>query len=110
MSSDKKIKVLLVEGDVKDRESTKRQLEKWGFDVEITSNLNLQNESKPSLVLRDLHALEKIAKRSAEESEVDALRDKVRKLGTFGKLNGSTAKMKAIFKLVQVMAPTTAPV
>jgi len=44
------------------------------------------------------------------EREMSALKDKVRKLGNFGQLNGTTPQMKNIFKQVQIIAPTTAPV
>lgn len=65
--------------------------------------------TKPLDVKRLKISLEKIAKRARVYEEMLLLRDKVRKLGTFGKLNGSTAKMKSLFKQVQVLAPTTAP-
>jgi DNA-binding NtrC family response regulator len=66
--------------------------------------------TKPLDVVRLKIILEKISKRSAIDKEMILLRDKVRKLGTFGKLNGSTPKMKAVFKQIQVIAPTTASV
>jgi DNA-binding NtrC family response regulator len=66
--------------------------------------------TKPVDVSRLKLLLEKIGTRSRVYEEMLLLRDKVRKLGTFGKLNGSTPKMKAIFKQIQVIAPTSAPV
>jgi len=66
--------------------------------------------TKPVDIPRLKITLEKISKRSRVYEEMLLLRDKVRKLGTFGKLNGSTPKMKAVFKQIQVMAPSTAPV
>ncbi len=66
--------------------------------------------TKPLDVVRLKILLENIAKRSVLAEEMNVLKDKVRKLGTFGKLNGSTPKMKNVFKQVQVIAPTTASV
>jgi len=66
--------------------------------------------TKPVDVARLKLTLEKIAKRTRVFEEMLLLRDKVRRLGTFGKLNGSTPKMKEIFKQVAIIAPTTAPV
>lgn len=66
--------------------------------------------TKPLDIVRLKIILEKISKRAAVDKEMVSLRDKVRKLGTFGRLNGSTPKMKAVFKQVQVIAPTTASV
>lgn len=66
--------------------------------------------TKPVDVVRLKIQLENVAKRALVNQEMVALRDKVRRLGTFGKLNGSTPRMKAIFKQIQVIAPTTASV
>lgn len=66
--------------------------------------------TKPVDVARLKLTLEKIAKQTRVFEEMLLLRDKVRRLGTFGKLNGSTPKMKEVFKQVGVIAPTTAPV
>jgi len=66
--------------------------------------------TKPLDVVRLKILLENIAKRAAVQQEMVILRDKVRRLGTFGKLNGSTPKMKSVFKQIQVIAPTTASV
>ena len=66
--------------------------------------------TKPLNVARLKISLEKISKRSRVYEEMLLLRDKVRKLGTFGKLNGSTLKMKELFKQIGIIAPTTAPV
>ena len=66
--------------------------------------------TKPVDVARLKLTIEKISKRARVYEEMLLLRDKVRKLGTFGKLNGSTPKMKAVFKQIQVIAPSTAPV
>jgi len=66
--------------------------------------------TKPVDVVRLKILLENVAKRALVDQEMVALRDKVRRLGTFGKLNGSTPRMKAIFKQIQVIAPTTASV
>lgn len=65
---------------------------------------------KPLDVVRLKIVLENLAKRSRLDLEMMQLRDKVRKLGTFGKLNGTTPKMKAVFKQIQIIAPTTASV
>lgn len=65
---------------------------------------------KPLDVVRLKIALEKLSKRSRLDLEMMQLKDKVRKLGTFGKLNGTTPKMKAVFKQIQIIAPTTASV
>lgn len=78
--------------------------------VEAIKNGAYDFLTKPLDVVRLKILLEKIANRSALEKEMGLLRDKVRKLGTFGKLNGSTPKMKAVFKQIQVIAPTTASV
>lgn len=66
--------------------------------------------TKPLDVVRLKIVLENISKRAEVEREMTSLRDKVRKLGTFGHLNGSTPKMKSIFKQIQVIAPTSASV
>lgn len=66
--------------------------------------------TKPVDVARLKLTLEKISKRSLVYEEMLLLRDKVRKLGTFGKLNGSTPRMKEVFKQVQVIAPSSAAV
>lgn len=66
--------------------------------------------TKPLDVARLKILLEKIAKRARVYEEMLLLRDKVRKLGTFGNLNGSTPKMKDVFKQIQVIGPTSAPV
>lgn len=66
--------------------------------------------TKPLDVVRLKILLENITKRGRLEQEMNLLKDKVRKLGTFGKLNGSTPKMKSVFKQIQVIAPTTASV
>lgn len=66
--------------------------------------------TKPVDVGRLKILLEKIGSRSRVYEEMLLLRDKVRKLGTFGKLNGSTPKMKELFKQIQIIAPTQAPV
>ncbi len=66
--------------------------------------------TKPLDLVRLKIILEKVEKRASVEREMHFLRDKVRKLGTFGKLNGSTAKMKSTFKQIQVIAPTSASV
>ncbi len=64
--------------------------------------------SKPVDVVRLKVLLEKISKTIANEREMRQLKDKVRKLGTFGRLNGSTPQMKSVFKQIQVIAPTSA--
>jgi len=66
--------------------------------------------TKPVDVVRLKILLENISKRSLVDQEMAVLRDKVRRLGTFGKLNGTTPKMKSVFKQIQVIAPTTASV
>jgi len=66
--------------------------------------------TKPLDVGRLKITLEKISGRARVFEEMLLLRDKVRKLGTFGKLNGSTPRMKDVFKQVQIIAPTSAPV
>lgn len=66
--------------------------------------------TKPLDVVRLKILLENVTKRALVDQEMVALRDKVRRLGTFGKLNGSTPRMKAVFKQIQVIAPTTASV
>ncbi len=66
--------------------------------------------TKPLDVVRLKILLENVVKRSRLEQEMSQLRDKVRKLGTFGKLNGSTPRMKNVFKQIQVIAPTNASV
>lgn len=66
--------------------------------------------TKPVDVTRLKILLEKISNRSRVYEEMLLLRDKVRKLGTFGKLNGSTPRMKDVFKQVRIIAPTQAPV
>lgn len=66
--------------------------------------------TKPLDVGRLKITLEKIVSRSRVYEEMLLLRDKVRKLGTFGKLNGSTPRMKEVFKQIQIIAPTSAPV
>lgn len=66
--------------------------------------------TKPLDFVRLKISLEKISNRARVYEEMLLLRDKVRKLGTFGKLNGSTPKMKDIFKQVGIIAPTSAPV
>jgi two-component system, NtrC family, response regulator HydG len=173
MTSESKIRVLLIDSAGQEREKLKALLENWGFEVTTADTgrigYDLVKKIQPTIILSDLivpemdglsvfealkkdgvldpiafiflsaHGnidtaveaikkgaydfltkpldiirlkvlLETIAKRSSAAREMYALRDKVRKLGTFGKLNGSTAKMKAIFKLVEVMAPTTASI
>jgi len=64
--------------------------------------------TKPLDVVRLKIVLENLNKRLVVDQEMITLRDKVRRLGTFGKLNGSTPQMKAVFKLIQTIAPTTA--
>ncbi|TVQ76692.1 MAG: sigma-54-dependent Fis family transcriptional regulator [Bradymonadales bacterium] len=66
--------------------------------------------TKPVDVSRLKILLERIENRNRVYEEMLLLRDKVRKLGTFGKLNGSTPKMKAVFKQIQVVAPASSPV
>jgi len=66
--------------------------------------------TKPLDMVRLKILLENIANRSLIHREITLLKDKVRKLGTFGKLNGSTPKMKNVFKQIQVIAPTNASV
>lgn len=66
--------------------------------------------TKPLDVVRLKILLESISKRKLVDQEMIQLRDKVRKLGTFGRLNGSTPRMKAIFKQIQIIAPTNATV
>ncbi len=66
--------------------------------------------TKPLDVGRLKITLEKISGRARVYEEMLLLRDKVRKLGTFGKLNGSTPRMKEVFKQVQIVAPSSAPV
>jgi DNA-binding NtrC family response regulator len=66
--------------------------------------------TKPLDVVRLKILLENLSKRLVIDQEIIALKDKVRRLGTFGKLNGSTPQMKAIFKQIQMIAPTIAPV
>jgi DNA-binding NtrC family response regulator len=66
--------------------------------------------TKPLDVGRLKITLEKISGRARVYEEMLLLRDKVRKLGTFGKLNGSTPRMKEVFKQVQIIAPSSAPV
>ncbi len=66
--------------------------------------------TKPVDVVRLKILLENVTKRLGVEQEMTSLRDKVRRLGTFGKLNGSTPRMKSVFKQIQVIAPTTASV
>lgn len=66
--------------------------------------------TKPVDVGRLRITLQKIASRNRIYEEMLLLRDKVRKLGTFGKLNGSTPKIKAVFKQIQVIAPSSAAV
>jgi DNA-binding NtrC family response regulator len=78
--------------------------------VEAIKNGAYDFLTKPLDVVRLKIILEQLSKRSAFDKEILLLRDKVRKLGTFGRLNGSTPKMKAVFKQVQVIAPTSAPV
>jgi len=65
---------------------------------------------KPLDLVRLKLLLEKVTIRVDIEREVRALRDKVRRLGTFGKLNGTTPQMKNVFKQVQIIGPTTAAV
>jgi DNA-binding NtrC family response regulator len=66
--------------------------------------------TKPVDVVRLRILLENLAKRAQVDQEMLSLRDKVRRLGTFSNLNGSTPRMKTIFKQIQVIAPTTASV
>lgn len=66
--------------------------------------------TKPLDLVRLKITMEKISNRARVYEEMLLLRDKVRKLGTFGKLNGSTPKMKDVFKQIQVISPTSAPV
>lgn len=66
--------------------------------------------TKPLDVVRLKILLENLSKRLVIDQEIIVLKDKVRRLGTFGKLNGSTPQMKAIFKQIQMIAPTIAPV
>jgi DNA-binding NtrC family response regulator len=66
--------------------------------------------TKPLDFVRLKISLEKISSRARLYEEMLLLRDKVRKLGTFGKLNGSTPKMKDVFKQIGIIAPTSAPV
>lgn len=66
--------------------------------------------TKPLDVVRLKILLEGAAKRLQIDQEMIVLKDKVRRLGTFGKLNGTTPRMKSVFKQVQVIAPTTASV
>lgn len=66
--------------------------------------------TKPVDVARLKMTLEKISKRARVFEEMLLLRDKVRRLGTFGKLNGSTPKMKEVFRQIEIIAPSSAPV
>lgn len=66
--------------------------------------------TKPLDVVRLKILLERVVKRKSLDAEMALLKDKVRKLGKFGALNGTTPQMKAVFKQVQVVAPTLAPV
>lgn len=64
--------------------------------------------TKPLDMVRLKVLLSNLSNRKRVFEEMLLLRDKVRKLGTFGKLNGSTPQMKDVFKQIKVIAPTTA--
>ncbi len=103
MTTRKPIKILLVNDEAHPHPGLKEHLEGLGYQVVEGKNAEqiaeLTKQHQPAAIISDLI-----------HPEMVQLRDKVRKLGTFGSLNGSTPKMKAVFKQVQVIAPTNASV
>jgi DNA-binding NtrC family response regulator len=66
--------------------------------------------TKPVDIIRLKNLLDHLLEKLAADQEVRHLRSQLRKLGSFGRLHGTTAPMQELFRQIEVAAPSDASV